>query len=257
MKKIISLVLLLIIVSSFSVFAQDECEKTCCENGIVDVRFNADIVSRYLWRGMEFGVTNNSPASPQFQPSININFALNSENTISIGAWGSYGFSGDYNECDLNIKYAYSPASLGTIALTINDFYFPFMGRPFSNYEKEGAGAHTVELNLSYTGTEKFPINLIVANNILGDAPDHKSFYAEIGYTVIVKNVSLFFFTGGAQGVSPWNMVSKDGFIITNVGVTASKTIKITDDYSVPVGVTWVTNPHLDHTLFAVKIGIL
>ncbi|MFH0736682.1 MAG: hypothetical protein V1773_19120 [bacterium] len=147
------------------------------------------------------------------------------------------------------------PAEFGTLALTVSDYYYPYAGISYFNFENDGLGAHTIELAFSYDGTEKFPIHLAVSNNILNDVGGTKSFYSEIGYSVSVNDVSLFFFTGGGLGVSPWHMINEDGFRIINAGVTASKSVKITDDYSLPIGLTWLINPELKKSYIAVKVS--
>ena len=88
MKKHITLVILLILTINTIMLAQEEFKNTCSDKCFVDVNFGADIVSRYLWRGMEFGGTSTTAATPQFQPWISFNFQLNDENSITVGAWG-------------------------------------------------------------------------------------------------------------------------------------------------------------------------
>ena len=259
MKKYFTILITFMFVFSSYIVAQEECEKTCektCTGkSFVDVSFGADVVSRYLWRGMEFGGTSTAAASPQFQPYINFDFKLNDENIITLGGWGSYSFSNEYEECDLTLKYAYSPKNVGTFSLKLSDFYFPHMGFSYFNFDKKGLGGHTVELDFAYDGTEKFPVHFLVANNVLNDADASSSFYAEVGYTVKIKDVSVFLFTGGATGISPWNQIYEDGFKVSFTGLTASKTVKITDDFSVPVGVTYMVNPHLKKSYIAVKFS--
>ncbi len=252
MKKSITILAFFLFAFSSYLIAQEECEKTCSDKCFVDVSLGADVVSRYIWRGVEYG---GDPAAPQFQPWISFNFQLNEENSITLGGWGSYGFSGDYSENDLSLRYAYSPAEFGTVALTASDYYYPYLGISFFNVENDGLGAHTIELALSYDGTEKFPIHLAVSNNVLNDIGGTKSFYSEIGYTVNVKDISLFFFAGGASGVSPWYLIEKDGFRIINAGVTASKLVKITEDFSFPIGLSWIVNPELKKSYIAVKLS--
>ena len=67
-------------------FGQDEQALKEAEASVSDkaatLNFGADIVSRYIWRGYDFG---NSPA---IQP--NLFFSLRG---LNIGAWGSYSFA--------------------------------------------------------------------------------------------------------------------------------------------------------------------
>ncbi|MFH0736683.1 MAG: hypothetical protein V1773_19125 [bacterium] len=97
MKKLVTLAVLLILSINTILSAQEECKSTSLDKCFIDVSVGADVVSRYLWRGMEFG---GNPATPQFQPWISFNFQLNDENSITVGGWGSYGFTGRiWNTC--------------------------------------------------------------------------------------------------------------------------------------------------------------
>jgi len=51
-------------------------------------------------------------------------------------------------------------------------------------------------------------------------------------------------------------MVSEEGFKLTNVGLTASKSVKISEEYSVPVALSWVVNPHLKKSYITAKITL-
>jgi hypothetical protein len=213
----------------------------------------ADLVSRYIWRGIEFG---GNPAVPQFQPYISFSVNLSENHSLTAGAWGSYGFTGDYNENDLSLKYSFSHPEAGTFSVTANDYYYPYLGIPFSNFKGDGNGAHTVELGFSYTGTESLPFNFLVSQNIKNDLPGNESLYLEAGFNTSVNNIALTFFAGAAKGVSAWHSISTDKFEFCNIGFNASKSIKITSDYSLPAGISWILNPHLKKTYLVFKVSV-
>lgn len=238
-------ILLLIVFLSFNGFAQGK--------SLLNLNFGADLVSRYIWRGMDLG---GNPSTPQFQPFLNFDFNVSGNSTFTLGAWGSYGFTGSYSESDLSLKYAYSNENLGTISASVIDFYFPYEKLDFFNYNNDGTGSHIVEMDLAYDGTSDFPIHLLIANNLINRVEGDKSLYAEIGYTVLVKDYSLYFVVGGANGKSFWNQVNEDGFKLTNLGVTASKVIKISDSFSFPVWVSYVVNPHLKTSYVFAKVNL-
>jgi hypothetical protein len=223
------------------------------ESSLLNVDFGADIVSRYVWRGIEFG---GDPAVPQFQPfaSLAINIAEN--HSFTIGAWGSYGFTGDYNENDLSLKYSFSHPEAGTFSLTVNDYYYPYLGLPFTNFEDDGNGAHTIETGFIYTGPGTFPVSFLVSKNVKNDLPDNESLYIEAGFSTAVNDVALSFFAGAAKGISAWHLIGTDKFEFCNVGVYASKSIKITSDYSLPAGISWIYNPHLKKTYLVFKVSL-
>jgi hypothetical protein len=244
MMRVLQVILILL---AFDVFAQGNCE-----HNKFNASANVDLVSRYIWRGMEFGEN-----TPHFQPYINLNYNFTSTVNFTLGAWGSYGFTGDYSESDLSATLNIATESAGAFSLGLSDYFYPFVGLDFSNYKKEGEGAHTIELAFNYYGTEHFPIHLLFSNNILNTPKDEKSFYAELGYSFRVQDVSLSIFAGGASGVSSWHLINETGFKIINTGVTASKEVKINESISIPVGISWIMNPYLKTTYIVAKITLL
>ncbi len=223
------------------------------EKSAINLNFGADLVSRYIWRGMDLG---GNPSTPQFQPFVNFDFNLSCNHTLTLGAWGSYGFTGSYNESDLSVKYTFTKEDFGTITASVIDFYFPYEQLDFFNYNSDGTGSHIVEMDLSYDGTADFPIHLLIANNLVNRTEGDKTLYAEIGYTVPVNEYSLYFVVGGANGTSVWNQVNEDGFKLTNIGVTASKVVKISETFSFPVWVSYVVNPHLKTSYVFAKVNL-
>ena len=111
------------------------------------VQFNlgADLVSRYIWRGKDYG---NSPA---IQPNISFSFA-----GLKIGAWGSYGViyrenTGNYSEFDPYISYTWKWFTIG-----VTDYFYPNGITPnnnnrYFNYNSKTTG-HTFEGSLTFTG---------------------------------------------------------------------------------------------------------
>ena len=71
--------------------------------------FQADLPSRFIWRGFDLYAENN----PAFQPSATYAFG---ESGLSINFWGSAALSGrdelgQWDEVDLTAVYAFAPAS--------------------------------------------------------------------------------------------------------------------------------------------------
>lgn len=240
------LLIILIVLVSINITAQDNCEESK-----LNVSANADLVSRYIWRGMEFGEN-----TPHFQPYLSLGYNLSEAVSFSLGAWGSYGFTGIYNESDLSATILYSTEKSGSFSIGLSDYFYPYLGMEYSNYKKEGEGAHTMEIAFNYYGTECMPIHILVSNNILNTPKDEKSFYAELGYTFNVKDATLSLFAGGATGISSWHLIPDTGFKIINAGITASKSLTINDNLSIPVSVSWIMNPYLKTTYLVGKVTI-
>ena len=185
----------------------------------------ADVVSSYIWRGVAQGSNE-----PNIQPSVTY-----ANGKVSIGAWGSGNFSGTLKELDLSVAYAIS----SKLSLTLTDYNWTF-SKDYFNYKK--GTDHIYEAALAYTGGESFPISASV-NTMIGGA-DKKlnadgtvsednaySTYVELGYP-LASNAKVF--CGASLFDSP-AVYATTGFGITNVGIKVSKSVAITDKFSLPV----------------------
>ncbi|NJD20478.1 MAG: hypothetical protein FIA95_14500, partial [Gemmatimonadetes bacterium] len=74
--------------------------------------FGAGLLSRYVWRGMEYST------AVQAQPRVQVNLG-----SFELGTWGSYGLDGDYLEQDQWITWT-RPLTRGSLAVTVTDYYF-------------------------------------------------------------------------------------------------------------------------------------
>lgn len=219
--------------------AQEEKEEK--EASPLSFQYGADLVSRYVWRGMQFG------EGAHIQPYGNIVFGSGSH-SLSFGVWGSYDLGGKidsantYSEFDLSLRYSFATETIGTFTVGAADYYYPYLKIPYSNFEKDGLGGHTVELSAAYQGPESLPVSFLVSSNFLNDLPEEKSFYFEGGYTVDLNSVPISFFAGFAQGVSTWHQVYSDKLELINLGVSASRSFEITENYSITATVALVRN---------------
>ena len=91
MKKIVLMALMF--ATGMSATAQDEVETTV----------SADVVSTYVWRGMECG-------SAAIQPTLGIGYK-----GLTLSAWGSYGLvdTNDAKEFDLTLAYSTGGFNIG------------------------------------------------------------------------------------------------------------------------------------------------
>ena len=215
MKKTI---LLLVSLCTFGVNAQD-------------FSFGADVQSRYVWRGIQFG-----GESPSLQPGAEL-----AVGNFAVGAWGAYSLGGDNaaQELDLYVSYALTDA----ISLSVTDYYFPEggSGHDYLELGSETTG-HVYEATLSFAGTDAFPVALTVASNVGGASTG--STYLEASYDT--NNFTLF--AGGVVG-DEGDADDLDGLYNTggsgliNVGVSMSKEIQLSSTYSLPVNTSLVLNP--------------
>ena len=196
----------------------------------------ADLVSRYVWRGVDFG------ESVSVQPTI-----AYSQGGFEVGTWASYSLSADgagANEHDLWLGYTVETAA-GSFAAGVTDYYFPTPDGPgFFTFDGNGEGAHWIEPYARYTGPAAFPITLYGAVFVHND-PDH-SVYLEASLPVRVDGVELGLTAGAVPGASA--SYGTDGFAVVNLGLSASKAIPITDRFALPVSVAYILNPELERS---------
>jgi len=204
----------------------------------------ADIVSSYVWRGIpQEDVTGVKGGAPNIQP-----YAAFTTGKLTLGSWASSSFAGGLKEVDL-----YATVSLSSkFAVTLTDYYYNFASQP--NYFKYNNGTgHVFEGTLAYTGSAfSASVNTMFAGadkKVNGD--NALSTYVELGYQIApVAKI----FLGGSLGAS--QTYGTTGFGITNLGIKVSKSIAITDKFSLPVYAIVGANPYLKSTFFVAGVTL-
>lgn len=243
------------------VLAQDEkvraeIEEEKDEEGAT-LNFGADIFSRYVWRGYDFG---NSPA---IQPNISFSWK-----GLNIGAWGSYSFTkhsieindstvidaGNYSEMDFYVSYTYKWFTLMFFDYFTMNGLNPNDGNNYFDYRNTTTG-HTFEGCLSFDGPDNFPLQFMASTLFYGDdknkdstgaygygTKNNYSTYFELSYRINIRKIDLQLrpFIGGTPFGSSWYGPDAG---ITNLGLTAKKSIPITPLYTLPVQTTLMANP--------------
>lgn len=203
------------------------------------VGFGADFVSRYIWRGYDFG------DSFSIQPGL----ALRAEN-FELGTWGAYSIGAEgasANEHDLYATYSIGLGNSASFAITLTDYYFPNgAGESGSwlNFDGDGDGAHWLELMGSITFPETFPVTLSAALMAHND-PDN-SLYLEGGVPFRVSDVEMSFTLGLVAAKSDFYGVA--GASLVNLGLSAGKDLQITETFSLPFHAAYVMNPTTEKT---------
>ena len=200
-------------VFSFRAAAQEE------ETGS-PFNIGADVVSSYVWRGSKIG------HGPNIQPKLEY-----SKGGFTVGSWGSFSFheTGDVSEADL---YAYYAFDFGLTA-GVSDYYY--QGFPYFQYSGDTA-SHAFEINLGYAIKDLSLSANYIVNDASNGGPANKpgggDMYFEADYAF--KNFTLI--AGAGNG---WHSTDKDNgddkFTVCNLGIKATKEIKVTDSFSVPV----------------------
>jgi len=220
MKKIVLLAMGMVL--SGTALAQDELETTV----------KSDVVSSYIWRGQELG-------NVALQPTLGVGYK-----GLSLTAWGSVGLANttDTKEFDLTLSY-----TIGGLNIGITDYWFNQMagGDLEGRYFKYDAHAtnHVFEANIGYDfgfASLQWYTNF-AGNDYKEDGTRAYSSYMEI---VVPFKLSAVDWTA-TVGAVPSSSVqyATNGFAVTNVALKATKDIRITDTFSIPLFAQIAANP--------------
>ena len=161
-------------------------------NAFSQAEVNADIASRYIWRGLASG------EAPVVQPSISYTkFGLN------IGAWASYSIS-SAEKTNVENNFFLS-TSINSIDITLTDYYYPYDNDLFI------MDSHVFELTLNYS----YFVDLTISSNVYNDN-DYST------YVQLAKEIDgLTLFVGGVVSESEWYGTNDPAII--EVGASATK----------------------------------
>lgn len=219
MKKIVLFAIGLVM--SMATFAQDEIETT----------ISGDIVNQYIWRGQDLG-------NVSLQPTLGIGYK-----GLSLTAWGSVGLSepDDPKEFDLTLAY-----TIGGFNVGITDYWLSEGLDPKARYFKYSAHStnHVFEANIGYDfGVASIQWFTNFAGND-GTNKDGKRAYSSYAEIVVPFKLSAIDWTA-TVGAVPYatDYYGTTGFAVTNLSLKATKDIKITDSFSIPIFGQIVGNP--------------
>ena len=221
MKKIVLLAMGLVV--SATTLAQEK-EK-------VETTIAADVVSQYVWRGLEAG-------SVSLQPTLGIGYK-----GLSLSAWGSVGLTdpADTKEFDLTLSYTAGGFNIG-----ITDYWFSAGGDPEGRYFMYEANNtnHVFEANIGYdfgVASIQWFTNFAGNDDLNKDGKRAYSSYVEatVPFTLATVDWSA---TAGAVPFAT-DFYGTTGFAVTNLSLKATKDIKVTDSFSIPVFGQVVANP--------------
>jgi uncharacterized protein (TIGR02001 family) len=218
----------------------------------------ADFVSRYVWRGTPLGGDDVM----HVQPSLSY-----SNSGFTVGSWGSFPTAGsNANELDLYVSYAFDLGGSGSLSIGVTDFFFPSAAGEqgdFFNYSQADPssgelGAHVIEPNVSYTGPESFPISLFAGIYAINGYQDESPIWLEASYPFSVQGVDMSFAVGGTPSDKETEYTDTPGSesALTKVSITASKSIEITDDFSLPISGSYQVNPYAENSYFVFGISL-
>ena len=219
MKKIVLFALGMAM--SMTTFAQDEVETT----------ISGDIVSSYICRGQDLG-------NVSLQPTLGVGYK-----GLSLTAWGSVGLTdaADTKEFDLTLGY-----SAGGFNIGVTDYWFNAGLDPedrYFMYDAHGTN-HVFEATVGYDfgfASLQWYTNFAGNDGVNKDGDRAYSSYVEANIPFQLASVD-WTATAGAVPFAT-DFYGTTGFAVTNLALKASKDIKITDSFSLPVFGQVVANP--------------
>ena len=206
----------------------------------VEASVSADLVSKYVWRGQDLGAA-------AIQPSAGVSYK-----GLSLSAWGSYGLvnSGE-EELDLTLSYSVGGLSIGVTG------YFCSADAKYFEYSAHKT-AHVFEANIGY---DFGPVSLQWFTNFAGADGVNKD--GDRAYSSYVE-LNAPFKLGGLDwdatvGAVPFETsfyADATGFAVTNISLKASKELKVTPTFTVPVFAAINTNPSTQKAYFTFGITL-
>lgn len=227
MKKIVLMAMM--IATGINATAQEEMLTSDAGVG-VETTMSSDIVSSYIWRGQDLG-------NVSLQPTLGIGYK-----GLSLTAWGSVGLSesADTKEFDLTLGYTYGGLNIG-----VTDYWFNAGQDPDARYFKYDAHGtnHIFEANIGYDfgfASAQWFTNF-AGNDYKENGKRAYSSYLEV---VVPFKLSAIDWTATA-GAVPFSspLYATEGFAVTNLALKATKEIKVTDTFAVPIFAQIAANP--------------
>lgn len=241
MKNKLKKSLLILIVSlsmiSTSLYAGDSLK--------VEPSVGADLVSRYVWRGIALS------KAPAIQPYLDFTYG-----SFSIGSWASYTVGEDViQEVDLYLSFTKS-----WFTITACDYFTPNDTISYNDYFdwNNNRTGHAIEVSAIIADIKNIPLSLTAGIYLYGNDRDDNnnnfySTYFELAYSKSFHNNINF---SSFVGITPFKGYYADEFNVVNVGISLEKEIKITDKFSVPLSGSLIVNPDLANVHFVLALSL-
>lgn len=191
----------------------------------------ADVVSQYIWRGQDLG-------NVSLQPTLGIEYK-----GLSLTAWGSVGLSDaqDIKEIDLTLAY-----TLGGFNVGVTDYWTNEGLDPRARYFKYQAHEtnHIFEANVGYdfgVANVQWYTNFAGNDGVNNDDKRAYSSYLEVSAPFRLATCDWTATVGAVPFAT--DFYETNGFAVTNLSLQATKDIRITDTFSIPIFGQITANP--------------
>ncbi|MCC5925998.1 MAG: hypothetical protein JJU41_05505 [Bacteroidetes bacterium] len=209
----------------------------------VSVDAGMTLTSRFIYRGIELG------NSPNVQAMIGVNTGA-----FSFYGWGSHSLGQDdgaYKEVKFWANYT---LDLGDFTLT------PQIENHFDAFSDlfdldENTSTHVFQASARLAGKGDAAPDLFIGYAF--GPPVEVTVYVEAGYSFTSGDYGLRAFLSSQYSDGPGfvDLGYNDKFVVNQIGVSASRTLRITDSFSVPLGISLVVNPRTERIFTAASIS--
>ena len=213
------------------VFAMGLVVSTATHAQEIETTISGDVVSQYVWRGQDLGHVS-------LQPTLGVEYK-----GLSLTAWGSVGLteSSDTKEFDLTLSYTTGGFNIG-----VTDYWFDAGLDPQNRYFKYSAHStdHVYEANIGYdfgTASIQWFTNFAGNDGVNDDGKRAYSSYLEASVPFKLGSVDWTATAGAVPFATDFYGTS--GFAVTNLSLRATKDIKVTDSFKIPIFGQVMANP--------------
>ena len=242
MKRVFLILIISVPLALFSVGAQEDSGEK--------LNISVDVASGFVWRGQALNM------SPVVQPCITF-----TQGKFTVGTWASTPFTpGEFQEFDFFASYQILPS----LSIGIMDYYGfvdGFWGMPrYFDYKN----AHSLDLQLIYSGSDRFPLNAMLSTIIYGNdwkldkngnTKNNFSTYFELGYGNTTKGgFDWEVFAGFVPMASDYYEIPGANFV--NIGFGVAKNFEITPTYSLPLSIKFSMNPFSESVFLVASISL-
>lgn len=232
----------------------------------VPIGVGLQLKNMHLWRGLQ--------VADEFTAAADV-YLTDKNQKFKVGLWGGAGLSGNFKEFDYYASFNHNGFSIA-----VWDIYNFSKGADYNNTEVFNYNAretgHFVDVTIGYTFQGNFPLSLSWSTIVFGrdralflgnmhekyNKKNLYSTYVAASYKVLRdKFIDLELGIAGAFALDPIKGTSQNFYGksagIVNVNFVASKAIKITDSYSIPISVMGMWNPANSNANIQVALDLL
>ena len=213
-----------------------------CAQDEIETTIGADIVNQYIWRGQELGDVS-------VQPTLGIAYK-----GVSLTAWGSVGLSDKDDTKEFDITAAYT---IGGFHIGVTDYWFNTPNERYFAYEAHKT-SHVFEANIGYdfgVASLNWYTNFAGNDGVNKDGKRAYSSYFEASVPFKLASCE-WTATIGAVPYATSFYANANGFAVTNVGIKATKDIKINDHFCIPIFAGITANPSTEKTFFIFGLSL-